>query len=136
MTFWRLAAFRGIVIATAMVGPVAVAQQHEHHPAADTPKAAMQESKTVDTRQVVSFPRKIKEHQLMNMREHLLSVSRIQELLSQHEFDKAADVAEKRLGLSSFEVHGAHEIAPYMPKGMREAGEAMHRAASQFAIAT
>jgi cytochrome c556 len=38
--------------------------------------------------------------------------------------------------MSSFEVHGAHEVAPYMPKGMQQLGEAMHRAASQFAVAT
>jgi hypothetical protein len=70
------------------------------------------------------------------MRDHLLTLSRIQEYLSQHDFDNAADLAEKRLGMSSLRLHGAHEIAPYMPKRMQDLGGAMHHAASQFAIAT
>lgn len=36
--------------------------------------------------------------------------------------------------MSSLGLHGAHEVAPYMPKAMQDAGTAMHRAASQFAI--
>ena len=36
--------------------------------------------------------------------------------------------------MSSLEMHGASEVAGYMPKGMQEAGTAMHHAASQFAI--
>ena len=35
--------------------------------------------------------------------------------------------------MSSLEMHGAAEVAQYMPKGMQEAGTAMHRSASQFA---
>lgn len=70
------------------------------------------------------------------MRDHLITLSRIQEYLAKHEFDKAGKLAEERLGMSSFGLHGAHEVAPYMPKGMQEAGTGMHRAASRFAIAT
>ena len=44
------------------------------------------------------------------------------------------DLAEKRLGMSSFELHGAHEVAKYMPTGMQEIGSEMHRAASRFAL--
>ena len=36
--------------------------------------------------------------------------------------------------MSSLELHGAHEVAKYMPVGMQEAGTAMHRSASQFAV--
>ena len=130
-----------VAAATLAAVPVALAQQqmdmhkHLHEQAADAPAPAEQ-AKSVDARKVVAYPRKIKEHQLANMREHLLTLSRIQEHLSRHEFDKAGALAEKRLGMSSLEMHGAHEIAPYMPKGMQELGEAMHRAASKFAIAT
>jgi len=129
--------FLVLVLGTAMagLGYSALAQQHTHeHAPAAAPSA--ERPKPADARQAVKFPRKIKQHQLANMREHLLSLSRIQEYLAQHEFDKAADLAERRLGMSSFDVHGAHEIAPYMPKGMQDLGEAMHRAASRFAIAT
>jgi len=48
---------------------------------------------------------------------------------------RPADVAEFQLGMSSLSLHGAHEVAPYMPKGMQDAGTAMHRSASQFAVA-
>jgi hypothetical protein len=122
----------GVVLAGFGCGAVAQQHMHEH---ATTASPVAQQAKSADTRQTVAYPRKIKEHQLANMREHLLTVSRIQEYLSQHEFDKAGDLAEKRLGMSSLEMHGAHEIAPYMPKGMQEFGEVMHRAASKFAIA-
>jgi hypothetical protein len=37
--------------------------------------------------------------------------------------------------MSSLDLHGAHEVAKYMPQGMQDAGTAMHRGASQFAIA-
>jgi hypothetical protein len=79
-----------------------------------------------DPRELVHFPEPLLEHELANMRDHLLTLSRIQEYLSQHEFEKAVDLAEKRLGMSSFGLHGAHEVAPHMPKGMQEAGTAMH----------
>lgn len=49
--------------------------------------------------------------------------------------DVAAGLAESRLGLSSLQLHGAAEVAQYMPQGMQDAGTAMHHAASRFAIA-
>lgn len=67
------------------------------------------------------------------MRDHLSTLGDIQDALATGAFDKASDLAEQRLGLSSLEMHGAHEVAKYMPKGMQEAGSAMHRSASQFA---
>jgi hypothetical protein len=70
------------------------------------------------------------------MRDHLQTLSQIQVYLANKDFDHAADIAEKRLGMSSLSLHGAHEVAPYMPKGMQDAGTAMHHAASQFAVAT
>jgi mono/diheme cytochrome c family protein len=69
------------------------------------------------------------------MRDHLLALQEIDVALSQSAFDKAANIAENRLGMSSLEIHGAAHIAPYMPKGMQEIGTQMHRAASLFAIA-
>lgn len=69
------------------------------------------------------------------MRDHLLALQEIQLSLAQQEYDRAADIAEQRLGISSLALHGAHEVARYMPKGMQEAGTAMHRHASRFAVA-
>ena len=92
-------------------------------------------AKSQDVRQAVHFPQELREHTLSNMRDHLLSMQQIQEALSTQDFDKAADIAEQRLGMSSLKLHGAHEVAKYMPKGMQDAGSAMHHSASQFAIA-
>ena len=97
---------------------------------------AMQTAPIKDARQMVDFPVPLREHELANMRDHLRTLSEIQAALARYDFDGAADLAEKRLGMSSFGLHGAHEVAPYMPKGMQEAGNAMHHAASRFAIAT
>lgn len=88
-----------------------------------------------DTRELVHFPTPLRDHTLASMRDHLLTLQRIQQALSAGEYDAAAKLAEARLGLSSFGLHQAHEVAKYMPKGMAEAGTAMHRAASRFAIA-
>jgi hypothetical protein len=111
------------------------APTEEHHPMT-MDHAAMQGATPEDTRQLVEFPPALRAKELANMRDHLITLSRIQEYLAKHEFDKAGKLAEERLGMSSFGLHGAHEVAPYMPKGMQEAGTGMHRAASRFAIAT
>lgn len=88
-----------------------------------------------DGRELVRFPAPLREHTLASMRDHLLTLQRIQEALATDRYDAAAKLAEQRLGLSSFDLHQAHEVARYMPKGMAEAGTAMHRAASRFAVA-
>ena len=69
------------------------------------------------------------------LRDHLLALQEIQDALAAGAFDRAADVAEQRLGMSSLIAHGAHEVAKYMPKGMQDAGTAMHRSASRFSVA-
>jgi len=46
----------------------------------------------------------------------------------------ASHMAEERLGLTSLPLHGAHDVAPYMPQPMQEMGTEMHRAASRFAV--
>lgn len=86
-----------------------------------------------DHRQAVQFPEPLRSHTLTNMRDHLLALGEIQEALSRSDFDRASDIAEKRLGMSSLQTHGAHDVAKFMPKAMQDAGTAMHRSASQFA---
>jgi len=116
----------GVVLATGS-GALRADEHEMHHE-----QIEMQASK--DTRQLVEFPAALRDHELANMRDHLRTLSEIEGYLAKHDFDQAAALAEKRLGMSSFDLHGAHEVAPYMPKGMQDAGTAMHHAASRFAI--
>ena len=108
---------------------------HAAHAGHEAMHASAGRASSEDRRQTVEFPPLLKEHTLSNMRDHLLALQEIQLALSGHAFDGAADLAEQRLGMSSLALHGAHEVARFMPKGMQDAGTAMHRAASRFAIA-
>jgi hypothetical protein len=110
-------------------GTAAIAQHNHSHSGA--PSHAAHGS---DTRELVKFPPRLAEHTLANMRDHLAALQEIQEHLGMGNPDVAARIAEKRLGMSSLGDHGAHEVAKYMPQGMQDAGTAMHRSASQFAI--
>jgi cytochrome c556 len=86
-----------------------------------------------DKRQKIRLPAMMGEHMLANMRDHLQALQEIQTALAEGKLDLAADVAERRLGMSSLEAHGAAHMAPYMPQPMREIGTEMHHAASRFA---
>lgn len=90
---------------------------------------------TQDTREFVPMPPQMVAHTLSNMRDHLLALQEIQENLARGETDRAAKVAEARLGMSSLTTHGAADVAPFMPQGMQDAGTGMHHAASRFALA-
>jgi hypothetical protein len=107
--------------------------QHRHDPAHH---GAAAEAQAADTRIAVSFPPPMKVATLSHMRDHLLALQEIQAALAAARFDEAAAIAEKRLGMSSMPGHGAHEVARYMPEGMRAAGTQMHRSASRFAAAS
>jgi hypothetical protein len=108
--------------------------QHQHDPAhMNMPPASAAAGH--DSRQAVRFPAMLREHTLENMRDHLLTLGRIQEALANGNFDEASDLAEHRLGMTSLPLHGAHDVAPFMPAGMQEAGTAMHHTASQLAVA-
>ncbi len=88
-----------------------------------------------DVRPKVEMPPTMVTHMLGNMRDHLQALNEIQAALAKGEFDKAADIAEQRIGMSSLEAHHAAMMAPYMPKTMQEIGTEMHHAASRFALA-
>jgi hypothetical protein len=105
--------------------------QHDHHSGTGHGAAAP----VPDQRQFVRFPDALRDHTLANMRDHLLALQEIQLHLGMGHNDIAAKIAESRLGMSSLGLHGAAEVAKYMPQGMQDAGTAMHRAASRFAIA-
>ncbi len=87
-----------------------------------------------DARELVNFPDMMRNHMLTNMRDHLLALQEIQQFMAAAEYEKAADVAENRLGMSSLKAHGAEHMAQMMPPAMQEIGTGMHHAASQFAI--
>ena len=87
-----------------------------------------------DSRTLVELPEMMQAHMLSNMRDHLVAINEILVYLGSGELDKAAETAEYRLGMSSLESHGASHMAKFMPTGMRQAGTAMHKAASRFAL--
>ena len=87
-----------------------------------------------DKRVYVEMPKMMQEHQLGNMRDHLMAINEILEEMGKGELDKAADIAEARLGMSSLGLHGASHIAKIIPKEMGAIGTSMHKAASRFAL--
>lgn len=86
-----------------------------------------------DARQKVKFPAQMRAHMLGNMRDHLQALSEIQAALAAKQLDRAADIAETRIGMTSLASHGAAHMAQYMPQGMQDIGTEMHHAASRFA---
>ena len=86
------------------------------------------------SRIAIEMPAMMQDHMRANMRDHLLAINEIQSLLAAGKYDTAADIAEKRIGMSSLEAHGASHMAGFMPKGMQDTGTAMHQAASRFAV--
>ena len=96
---------------------------------------AHRDGPATDARQLVSFPEPMRVHTLANMRDHLQTLQEIQAALAKDDFDAAAALAEKRLGMTSLALHDAAHLAPFMPQPMQEMGTAMHRAASRFAVA-
>lgn len=89
-----------------------------------------------DARQFIQLPERMQQHMMSNMRDHLAAINEILINMANSEFEKASDIAESRLGMSSLKSHGASHMANFMPEGMRQAGTSMHRAASRFARKT
>jgi hypothetical protein len=108
--------------------------QHKHDASHGASHDAPAKKPAADGRVPVKFPAAMREHTLSNMRDHLLALAQIQEALSKGAYDAAGKIAEERLGMTSLKLHGAHDVAKFMPKGMQDIGTAMHRSASQFAL--
>lgn len=87
-----------------------------------------------DSRQLVELPEMMQKHMMSNMRDHLKTINEILIHLSNNKMDKAASIAEHRIGMSSLGSHGASHMGKFMPKGMRQAGTNMHKTASRFAL--
>ena len=87
-----------------------------------------------DPRQLVERPERMQQHMMSNMRDHLAAIDEILAGMGNGELDRAAEIAETRLGMSSLDNHGAHHMAQFMPDTMRQLGTRMHKAASAFAL--
>ncbi|MCF6189601.1 MAG: hypothetical protein L3J51_03910 [Cocleimonas sp.] len=87
-----------------------------------------------DKRKFVEMPKMMQEHQLTNMRDHLMAINEILVEMGNDNLDKAADIAEARLGMSSLGLHGASHMGKVIPKEMGAIGTSMHKAASRFAL--
>jgi len=87
-----------------------------------------------DKRVFVKMPKMMQEHQLANMRDHLMAIDEILIEMGNDNLDKAADIAEARLGMSSLGLHGASHMGKVIPKEMGTIGTSMHKAASRFAL--
>lgn len=87
-----------------------------------------------DSRVLVELPEMMQKHMMANMRDHLKTINEILLSLSNNQMDQAANLAEQRLGMTSLGSHGAEHMGKFMPKGMRQAGTNMHKAASRFAL--
>lgn len=114
--------------ATMLAGSPSTAQHHGGGQERDAREAVS------GTRERVALPPAMREHLLANMRDHLRALHEIQKALADNQEDSAAKIAENRLGLSSLKAHGGHELAKFMPEGMRAIGSEMHRSASRFVI--
>lgn len=87
-----------------------------------------------NTRQLVKLPEMMQHHMLANMRDHLNTLNQILIYMGEGKLDKAGDLAEAHLGMSSLPLHGASHMAKFMPLDMQRLGTTMHRAASRFAL--
>jgi len=114
-------------LAACAIALAAGAQDHQHR---------MSEPPGVqaDARQLVKFPEPMRLHTISSMRDHLLALQEINVALSKSDFESASRIAEQRLGMSSLELHGAAHLAAFMPQGMQDIGNQLHRSASRFAV--
>lgn len=124
------------LLAAVTSSSVGKSEEHPHdHAAHMAPAPAIGAAAPAGARpRLVRYPTQLRDHTLSNMRDHLLALAEIQDQLAQQNYELAAAIAEQRLGMSSLQRHGAHEVAKYMPQGMQAAGAAMHHAASRFAL--
>jgi hypothetical protein len=73
-----------------------------------------------DSRELVKLPEMMQQHMLGNMRDHLSALDDMLGALAEGNTDKAAEIAESRLGMSSLTMHGAAQLGKFMPKAMGE----------------
>jgi hypothetical protein len=158
----RKAAVFGVITAFGLSAAVALAQDHapsQHDPAMhqhDMTPVPDSRTPTPDSRQFVDFPPEARQHMLTNMRDHFEALSEILTAVAANDYDKAAQIAETRLGPASMGAQGcqhhaaggdaaasmsapatpptpAQQMARLMPDPMQHLGMRMHLSASEFA---
>lgn len=108
-----------------------------------------------DSRQLLNYPPDVRTQALANMRSHLEALSEIMEAFANAKYTEAADIADRRLGMSSQGAAGCrqdsiktgikmtlmsesdhlnHQMSLLMPEKMRELGQNMHKSANDFAV--
>lgn len=87
-----------------------------------------------DTRTMVMLPSDIKQKMLFNMRDHIRALDDIIHAVQGGEYDKAASIAESRLGWSSLVRRGDQDVAKHWPEPMQKMADQMYRTASDFVI--
>lgn len=125
-----------LLMATVAPASFGQADKHQHGHVTHMPESTAHPSATEPdlTPVLVQLPEPLIDHTLANMRANLQALSEIQEQIAKQNYNVAAGIAEERLGMSAFKLHGAERVAKYMPPEMRELGSSMHRAASKFAL--
>lgn len=88
-----------------------------------------------DGRKPVSLPDTARQMLVANMNDHQLALHEIVVALSRGQGERAADIAESRLGRAWRDGPDAAQVTSHLPPGMRSLAEAMHDAASEFAEA-
>lgn len=135
----RISSAAAAGVAVLLAAFAGAAQEHDHshmHMMTTAP----------DTRQLLDFPKPMRDHMLANMRDHVETLHAILAALAANDPAKAGEIAQARLGLASpgaascdpkGAAKGADMMATmmgeHMPEQMRAYGFAMHEAGSRFA---
>jgi len=89
-----------------------------------------------EQRQLVEMPSKAQQVMRQHMLEHLATLNQIIGLIAEDKLEKAASLAETKIGISSMGKQCAKTgMGPglFMPPDMRQMGRRLHEASSEFA---
>lgn len=117
---------RSVAAAAAFLIIVSLPSRGEPQPASALPD---------EPRQLVQMPPEALTLMQQDMRDHLAALDELLGLLAAGELDRAADLADSRLGPASMGRHRGSGMGPgrFMPPEMRRLGWSMHQAAGEFA---
>lgn len=103
-------------------------------PAKHEPQNPEQGAKQLtELRQPAIYPADVKLGFLQRMRENLAYLNEIQAALAESDFERAAEIAEYKLGLSSYGPQNTRQF-PHTPPPMKQMGDASRRSASKLAL--
>ena len=90
--------------------------------------------KQPDIRKLVDMPEQARQFVKADMIDHLAALNEILAYMAADKFEAAAEIAEKRMGMSAMGKHRGTGMGPgrYLPPEMHAIGMNMHKAASNF----